>query len=138
MQFLRPNSKEEKVKKAFAAIAVFILCTIAAGFYLRIKSDKINLVPDVSIDKVETVVQNIEEEKLEVTFSEDVETDYQIGFKEGFSAFINQTQTYIPSPSGAVVSYSSYKVEDEESQEQKTRGYIDGYHRATSLVHCPR
>jgi len=63
-----------------------------------------------------------------------VETPYEQGFRIGYSAFLKQTGQYIPRP-GAVATYtSSYDMDDEEV----SKGYVDGYHKATEMENCPR
>jgi hypothetical protein len=62
------------------------------------------------------------------------ETPYEQGFRTGYSAFLKQTGRYIPRP-GVSASYtSSYSSDDEDV----SRGYADGYHKATEMEHCPR
>jgi hypothetical protein len=61
------------------------------------------------------------------------ETPYEQGFRTGYSAFLKQTGQYIPRP-GVSASYaSSYSSDDEDV----SRGYVDGYHKATEMEHCP-
>lgn len=79
-----------------------------------------------------------------------LKTDYQIGFEEGFNAFINQfggenlsyppiesIAKYATETNDSVATYqytsSSYSNENEKSQ-----GYVDGYHRAANSLNCPR
>lgn len=60
-------------------------------------------------------------------------TAYEHGRMTGHHAFLNQTGQYIPMPK--IASYSS-KIEDDE--EEFSKGYVDGYHRAAEMMHCPR
>lgn len=62
-------------------------------------------------------------------------TAYQRGFDDGFDAFLMQTNQYTPRPFVAKYSTSEEGDSDEEEVE---RGYVDGYHKATELQHCPR
>jgi len=62
--------------------------------------------------------------------------DYERGFVSGYRAFREQSEDYVPqeqySPSVPAYSYSSYHW-----SELETRGYIDGYHKATAIQSCP-
>jgi len=75
-----------------------------------------------------------------------IKTDYQIGFEEGFNAFINQSgEVGLPYPPlEFVAKYSNefnnnteYQYTSSYSNEEKNKGYVDGYHRATKALNCP-
>lgn len=70
----------------------------------------------------------------------DEETDYQAGFRQGYNAFKEQMDSpNIPSLP-KTIKYLRDEGSDEGSidQEQKAKGYVDGYHRAADSMHCPR
>lgn len=63
-------------------------------------------------------------------------TPYQDGYEQGFNAFCNQMgiePKYKPKPS---IQYTS--MIKEETEEDQLKGYVDGYHRASSSMYCPR
>lgn len=63
-----------------------------------------------------------------------VHTAYEQGFATGYQAFLNQIGRPDPSPI-KIAKYSSNVPEDED---EKMRGYVDGYHKATESFNCPR
>lgn len=119
-------------KLVFSSIA--ILCIIFVLSFMASNQARRNndlVVPDKA---VETIVNN------GPAFSEATD-DYEVGFREGFVTFLNQSQIYIPMPpTEIVVAYTSDLEEDQQTtnKEQKLKGYVDGYHRAASSSHCPR
>lgn len=66
-------------------------------------------------------------------------TDYERGYMSGFLAFQKQFGVYVPAeqniPKGHFYSYTSHK--DDEDSDEETKGYVDGYHRASAMIHCP-
>jgi len=64
----------------------------------------------------------------------ELETSYEHGFRVGYDAFLKQTGRYIPQTSGSTKRTASYTMSDEDV----SRGYVDGYHRAADLGTCPR
>lgn len=59
---------------------------------------------------------------------------YADGYRTGFEAF--QAQMGIPAPNGPVLK-ATYTSSHEGDPEDFSRGYSDGYHRATELHYCP-
>jgi hypothetical protein len=55
---------------------------------------------------------------------------YSAGYRTGYFAFLEQSGEYVPMPSPVAV----YSVGGEDY----SRGYVDGYHRATAALSCPR
>ena len=119
------------MKKLAFSSTIAILCIIFVLSFMAARQNNDLVVPDKA---VETIVNN------DPVFSEATD-DYEVGFREGFVTFLNQSQIYIPMPpTEIVVAYTSDLEEDRQAtnKEQKLKGYVDGYHRAASSSHCPR
>jgi hypothetical protein len=65
----------------------------------------------------------------------ELETPYEHGFRVGYNAFLKQTGRYIPQ---AVMFSSKRTASYSMDDEQVSKGYVDGYHKATELGLCPR
>jgi hypothetical protein len=80
-----------------------------------------------------------EEVSSEVESEEPIElepaTSYEVGYDRGYRAFLEQQGVAIP-----VLKVARYatSLEGELDEEQASRGYADGYHRAGESLHCPR
>lgn len=61
----------------------------------------------------------------------EVLSPYRYGYVSGYRSFLEQEGMEVPS--SRVVMYATDSMDEEYS-----RGYVDGYHRATEAVHCPR
>jgi hypothetical protein len=96
------------------------------------------------------VVWNLLEKKNQIIEKNQIENEnsfmleesaYQAGFREGFFAFMKQTGQYTPSlnTTSAIYEYTKSKYEKkDEDNEENLQGYVDGYHKATESMHCPR
>jgi len=71
-----------------------------------------------------------EEDSIES--SEVVKSDYVYGFDRGQACFRRQMGEDVEIPSS-----SRYMTEGHWSEEEVSRGYVDGYHRATEMFSCP-
>lgn len=58
-------------------------------------------------------------------------SSYEEGFRKGYFAFLAQEGLYFPPPE-ASKSYTSSVVDEDVS-----KGYVEGYHRAAEMEHCP-
>lgn len=69
----------------------------------------------------------------------DDKDDYSAGYREGYAAFLNQigggpTDPSVPERAEKRYSSSEHGYEGD----QKIKGYVDGYHRASEIQNCPR
>lgn len=108
-------------KRIFAAFC--LACSLSLAMYLIY--GRLGFPPDSAPESAEVVPYAGDFARAE--------TAYEQGFRTGYSAFLKQTDQYIPQP-GVSASYaSSYSSDDEDV----SRGYVDGYHKATEMEHCP-
>lgn len=79
----------------------------------------------------------------EETKKQAVERAYKASFDKGYKAFLSQNGF----ESRAIYQYTSNVqevpvreevIQSEEYKDAVDRGYVDGYHRATEISHCPR
>lgn len=59
---------------------------------------------------------------------------YEEGYWRGYGAFLSQSGLQLPPVK--LVKYSS--SDSEEQKEELEKGYVDGYHKATECMFCPR
>lgn len=97
--------------------------------------------PDArSLPQVEPVVN----EKISTIASEEelMKEAYDQGYKRGQNAFLVQTNHPLASSFETKESYTVFVELNEEQKEAykeaATQGYVDGYHKASDLVQCPR
>lgn len=107
-------------KRIFLAFLLLICATAFASWFLK-KSGPPSLPPDSA------------EKDLKTQIAAD-ETSYELGFRTGFDAFLKQVGRYEQRP--AVASYTSSQNINMDDAEV-SRGYVDGYHKATELQSCP-
>ncbi len=65
-----------------------------------------------------------------------VSDDYERGFVNGYRAFREQSDSYVPSEQYAPV-LISHQYSSSHWSALETRGYVDGYHKATEMQNCP-
>lgn len=109
-------------RKIFTAVCLAL--SVSITMYLVFST--LGLPPDWAPESAEVVPDASSFARLE--------TPYEQGFRNGYDAFLAQTGQYIPRPSVSASYAASYSSDDEEV----SRGYVDGYHRATQMEHCPR
>jgi len=126
-----PMSSE--VVRAVMIAMFFALALLVSNIVLRVESSERPRVGEPSPEIEKTPV---------TTFENRVMTPYEIGYQNGTDAFQKQFGLYRPSER----SYSAYaqmhgpqaaELSDEDGEEI-SRGYVDGYHRASELMVCPR
>lgn len=110
--------RRDAIAIATTTIATLIICVVVGRFKKPQNLPKINAISEFSVE------------------SASEESDYQTGFKEGYNAFKDQMGlSSIPSlPKN--IKYLRNE-EEEVDQEQRIKGYVDGYHRAADSMHCP-
>lgn len=63
-----------------------------------------------------------------------IRTAYEEGYWKGYGAFLSQSGFKLPP-----IKFAKYTFSDsEEEKGEVERGYVDGYHKATECVLCPR
>lgn len=93
-------------------------------------------------------IDNIDENKKDLinSIAEDnqssqiVEDSYQLGYNDGYRAFLIQMGTKeedLPKVARYTTNTSSNDLVDVD-EEEKSRGYADGYHKAADSIYCPR
>lgn len=64
-----------------------------------------------------------------------VSDDYERGFVNGYRAFREQSGEYVPIEQYAPAVAHQYS--SSHWSEMETKGYVDGYHKATNMQCCP-
>jgi hypothetical protein len=72
-----------------------------------------------------------------------VERAYKVSFDKGYSAFLRQIGFESKTSYQYTSNVQEVPVEEEilssqEYQDALDKGYVDGYHKATEVTHCPR
>lgn len=65
-----------------------------------------------------------------------VADDYERGFISGYRAFRQQSEEHLPSEQYTSAA-SSHLYSSSHWSDLETRGYVDGYHKAAKMQHCP-
>jgi hypothetical protein len=116
-------------RKIFSAIC--LAGSLSLAMYLIF--GRAGFPPDRAPESAET-----EPDTSELADKEDsqyeLETPYEHGFRVGYNALLKQTGQYIPQAGDSSKRTASYSMDDEEV----SRGYVDGYHRASDFGMCPR
>ena len=108
----------------FFGLAMFFL--IGRGVPLRGVPSEVPSLPEREVPSaVEVYAQTVS--------GNPVETSYEVGYKQGYRALLVQMGQDVP-PVERYVSIDSGELDEESA----SRGYVDGYHKASESLVCPR
>ncbi len=116
------------MKKEIGLILLVILCVVPCFFLFSNQSAEKEKSPqptpsiDYSAEDFENYVDSLPD------------YSYSVGYEKGRRAFFIQMGKK-PEP---VEKYSSSDQTEIEDEEEYSRGYVDGYHRAGEMFYCPR
>jgi hypothetical protein len=81
---------------------------------------------------------NKNQEKIEFVYEEMPISSYEIGFKMGREAALEQFNVNVKNEAENKVYSYSMAVENEEQEQERSNGYVDGYHKTLDSFSCPR
>lgn len=115
----------------FLALSFFFACALIVLFFTRPSREKVKLLNPAPSGVL------VQEDSREASF-EEVDS-YELGYNQGYLAFMSQWGLEPPSSVVEFVYTSSHSVSIvAEDEEMRNRGYADGYHRASESFSCPR
>jgi len=104
-------------------ILILVAVIAATAFVISQKTPEKQKANSVALSTEKNIVE-----------AEETPTSYTIGYDKGYKAFLEQNGRVDLSPNKKYTVY----VEQELEKDEVDRGYVDGYHRASETIYCPR
>ena len=121
------------MKARYAFLAIFVLFTFVFLPTIMKKKQKSKPTENMISDSI------LVEQEENVSLESEV---YKVGFMKGQNAFMTQMNDPKAPPSDTKQEYTvSLDVPEEERKNLKEimlKGYVDGYHKESSSLYCPR